>query len=257
MVQICALASGSNGNAYYIGNEESAVLIDAGISRRQLSKRMNEVGLSIQKIKAVFITHEHTDHLRGFRSICETQQISGYISSRTFEDSRRVYLPSKVTLFEPGESIAIGSILVHSFAKSHDAADPCSFRVEIDGLNIGVMTDIGVACEKVRSHFSLCHAAFIEANYDEAMLWAGPYPAYIKSRVASERGHLSNAQTAELIATAAGEQLSTLFLSHISADNNKVEFALRAIDALNVPYSVYPTSRHLPSKLVELESVIC
>ena len=254
MVQICALASGSNGNAYYIGNETSAVLIDAGISRRQIVKRMHEVGLSIEKVKAVFVTHEHTDHLKGFRSICETQQVPGYISSRTFEDSRPIYMPSKVTLFEPGDCISVGTIKVHSFAKQHDAADPCSFRVEIDGLNIGVMTDIGVACDKVKAHFSLCHAVFLEANYDEAMLWAGPYPTYIKSRVASDSGHLSNNQTAELFQNCASNLLTTLFLSHISADNNKVEFAMKAIEALERTYSIYPTSRHFPSKLVELES---
>lgn len=253
MVQICALASGSNGNAYYIGNENTAVLIDAGISRRQLHKRMVEVGLKIDKIKAVFITHEHTDHIRGFRSICERQQISGYMSSRTYEDSRPIYLPSKINLFEPGDSMNVADIIVHSFAKDHDAADPCSFRIEIDGLSIGVFTDIGVANDKLKLHFSLCHAAFLEANYDEAMLWAGPYPTYIKNRVASDKGHLSNDQTVELIQSSAGEHLSTLFLSHISADNNKIDFALKAVESLNKPFKVLPTSRHKPSEVVEIK----
>jgi phosphoribosyl 1,2-cyclic phosphodiesterase len=253
MVEICALASGSNGNAYYIGNEKEAILIDAGISRRQLLKRMRTMHLDINKIIAVFISHEHTDHVRGFRSLCETQPLPGYISTKTYGNVRKNYLPDKVHLFNPGDSVQLQSIVIHSFTKQHDAGEPCSFRIEIDGYSIGVMTDLGIACANVKEHFAKCHAVFLETNYDDDMLRDGPYPLYLKNRVSSNKGHLSNKQAFELVSGSAGEQLSALLLSHISADNNRVDFALNTFAPFADRYKIVASSRYEPSEVVALQ----
>ena len=193
-MKICALASGSNGNAYYIEHQGEAILVDAGISRRQLLQRMKEKKLSISLLKGVFISHEHADHIRGFRVLCDMQKIPGYISNETMHNCRKEWLPAMLEIFHPGESLKLGNFNIHCFAKSHDAADPCSFRIEAGGINIGVMTDIGVSCENLKQHLSLCHAVFLESNYDEQLLQNGNYPYYLKQRVASNQGHLSNAQ---------------------------------------------------------------
>ncbi len=253
MIKICALASGSNGNVYYIEYNNEAILIDAGITRRQLLIRMKEKKLNMSKVKAVFISHEHSDHIRGFRVICDRQEIPGYITSPTMQRSRKDYLPHKLKLFTPGEVVKIGEFNVHCFAKSHDAADPCSFRIEVGGKSIGVMTDIGAACDNVKNHIALCNALFLESNYDDKMLEQGPYPQYLKDRVASDKGHLSNSQAVKLIEESANGELQTIFLSHISADNNTVAVAMNAFSHLNDRYNILPTNRHAPSEIVEIQ----
>lgn len=249
MIQYCALASGSNGNCYYVGNKEEAILIDAGISRRQVMKRMKEVGLDINKVKAVFISHEHSDHIRGLRVLGDLHQIDAYLTKTTLGKTRVHHQPGQVKLFTAGDTIQIGNIKVHSFTKKHDAIDPCSFRVELDGKSIGVMTDIGAGCSHVKEHLKLCDAVFLESNYDEQMLETGPYPAYLKSRVKSDHGHLSNHQAVKLVERLNNSPLKTILLSHISADNNKPELALKAFQTVSDRYQIDATSRYAPSKV--------
>jgi phosphoribosyl 1,2-cyclic phosphodiesterase len=252
MVQICALASGSNGNCYYVGNEFEAVLIDAGLSNRQLKQRLKEAGLPIGTIKAVFITHEHTDHIKGMHSITEKNFIPGYITKQTYNNARKDYLSTSAKFFTPGDTITIGNIKIHSFKKQHDAVDPVSFRIEINGKNIAVLTDLGSACSTVIDHLKLCDAAFLETNYEHQMLLNGKYPPFLKQRVASDYGHLSNTQAFEVVKSLNGSPLKTIFLSHISADNNTVELALETFKPLVGKLHIEPTSRHGVSKVVEV-----
>jgi len=252
MVQICALASGSNGNCYYVGNEQEAVIIDIGISNRQLKDRLDDAGLSLKKIKAVFITHEHSDHIKGMHSVSKKNDIAVYITKKTYEKAYKGLHSNKAIYFNTGDSISIGSINVHSFAKPHDASDPVSFRIEINGLNIAVLTDLGSVTPVVIDHLKLCDAAFLETNYDYELLMNGKYPSFLKHRVSSDIGHLSNHQAVELISTLNGSPLKTLFLSHISADNNKVDLALEIFKPFMDSIQIEPTSRHAISKVITL-----
>lgn len=252
MVQICALASGSNGNCYYIGNEKEAVLVDVGISNRQLSQRLRDSKLSMRKIKAVFITHEHTDHIQGMRIVCEKNGIEGYITKTTYEKARKDYRSAKAHFFTAGDTLNIGNIKVHSFSKQHDAVDPTSFRIEIDGLNIAVLTDLGVPCENVREHLALCDAAFLESNYDLNILMDGKYPPFLKHRVSSNNGHLSNDQALRLVKELNGSPLKTIFLSHISEDNNRVDLAMDNFKELAATHKILGTNRYAASDVVEL-----
>lgn len=252
MVQICALASGSNGNCYYVGNEEEAILVDIGISNRQLNKRLKEVGLSAQKIKAVFITHEHTDHIKGLRSITDRNEIQAFITKRTSQRARKDYLANKLNYFEAGDTLSVGKIKVHSFSKKHDAIDPVSFRIEINEKNIAVLTDLGTACENTVSNIKLCDAAFLESNYEHDILMGGKYPFFLKQRVASDKGHLSNSQALELVASLNGSPLKTIILSHISADNNRVDLAKDIFKPLEEKYCIEATSRHAPTAVFEI-----
>ncbi|MFV0377417.1 MAG: MBL fold metallo-hydrolase [Mangrovibacterium sp.] len=251
-LEICALASGSNGNCYYIGNNTEALLVDAGLSARQLQMRFQSCRIDQAKIKAILITHEHADHCRGARVLSKRLQVPVYITKKTFLAMSRAEKPDRVVWFEPDLSFRLGEFDVFPFSKQHDAADACSFRIGFEGRNIGVMTDIGEACDRVKAHFGQCNAVFLESNYDDNMLWNGPYPYYLKQRVASSNGHLSNAQAFELASEFAGHQLSAIFLSHLSGENNSPELADAQFQSLRERFRIELTSRIGPTPVFSI-----
>jgi len=217
---VSSLNSGSNGNCYYIANKSEAVLIDAGISCRETERRMKRLELSMKKVQAVFITHEHSDHINGVTSLSKRYKIPIYITQNTLQSGRLRLSAGPVHSFKAYEPIAIGDLLVTAFPKFHDAEDPHSFIVSSENVTVGVFTDIGRSCEHVIRHFQLCNAAFLESNYDEEMLETGKYPIYLKNRIRDGRGHLSNSQAAELFIKNRPPFMSHLFLSHLSKNNN-------------------------------------
>jgi phosphoribosyl 1,2-cyclic phosphodiesterase len=220
MLQIASLNSGSNGNCYYIGNDQEAVLIDAGISCRETERRMSRLGLLLGKVKAIFISHEHIDHIRGAEVLSRKHRIPIYITDRTYHHGRIRLEDDLRCHFSMQQPVKIGSLLIRSFPKWHDAAEPHSFTISGHGATVGVFTDIGTACEQLESHLAQCDAAFLESNYDEGMLDRGPYPLYLKRRIRGAEGHLSNIQALELFLTHGTEKLKLLILSHLSAENN-------------------------------------
>ncbi|MDR1153573.1 MAG: MBL fold metallo-hydrolase [Bacteroidales bacterium] len=249
MVEICALASGSNGNCYYIGNSTNAVLIDAGISCRQVLLRMAAKNLDPAKVKAIFVSHEHADHCSGIGILSKRLGIPAYMTSRTRGCIRSDQQATDIQEFAPGDTIIIGNFSIHSFLKKHDAAEPCSFRIEYEGTSVGVFTDIGLSCNRVRHHLSQCHALFLESNYDEEMLRTGSYPYYLKARISSDYGHLSNRQAMELLRQHHHPALQVVLLSHLSAENNRPEIAASAFDELRARFTIEVTDRYAASKV--------
>ena len=219
-LSITSLNSGSNGNCYYIGNSTEAVLIDAGISCREIEKRMKRLGLFIDKIKAVFVSHEHTDHISGVRMFTKKYKIPVYITTPTLRHTRLKLEKKLIRPFEAYEPIVIGELSVTPFPKFHDAADPYSFIIDCKKIKVGVFTDIGTPCKELIKHFKKCHAVFLETNYDEQMLEEGSYPYFLKNRIRGGLGHLSNKQALELFTAHKPPFLSHLFLSHLSKNNN-------------------------------------
>jgi phosphoribosyl 1,2-cyclic phosphodiesterase len=217
---LSSLNSGSNGNCYYIGNGREAVLVDAGISCRETERRMKRLGLDIGQVKAVFISHEHTDHTRGVEVLSRKHRIPVYITGTTHRNSRLRLDPQLVKTFSAGTPVHVGDLRVDPFPKKHDASEPHSFTVSLNGITAGVFTDIGAACEHVTHHLGRCHAAFLEANYDEGMLDRGRYPLFLKRRIRGEEGHLSNIQALELFLNHRQSGMQLLILSHLSAENN-------------------------------------
>jgi phosphoribosyl 1,2-cyclic phosphodiesterase len=220
---IASLNSGSNGNCYYIGNEREAVLVDAGISCRETEKRMKRLGLSMQKVKAVFISHEHSDHINGIAVLSKKYNLPVYITPATLQGSRLSLQHDLVQSFKAYVPVSIGGISVSAFPKFHDAAHAHSFIITDKDVTIGVFTDIGIACKHLTEHFAKCHAAFLETNYDEEMLENGRYPFHLKRRIRGGLGHLSNTQALEVFVTHRPEFMSHLLLSHLSRDNNDPE----------------------------------
>jgi phosphoribosyl 1,2-cyclic phosphodiesterase len=217
---ITSLNSGSNGNCYYIGNDNEAVLVDAGISCREVETRMKRLGLDMKKVKAVFISHEHTDHIKGIEILSKKHQLPVYITDATRRHGRVKLQKHLSFTFSASSPVQIGEIAISSFAKLHDAADPHSFLISCKGVNVGVFTDIGAPCNNLIRHFNQCHAAFLESNYDELMLETGGYPYYLKKRITGGNGHLSNKQALDLFQNHRPEFMTHLLLSHLSQNNN-------------------------------------
>jgi phosphoribosyl 1,2-cyclic phosphodiesterase len=217
---ISSLNSGSNGNCYYVGNESEAILVDVGISCREVDKRMKRLGLSMQKVKAVLISHEHSDHIRGLCGLIKKYHIPVYITSKTLLHCNFVLDNNLVKNFDAHNPIVIGNLSVTAFPKLHDASDPYSFVIECEGVKVGVFTDIGAPCKLLIKHFQQCNAAFLESNYDEAMLDSGSYPYHLKRRIRGGNGHLSNNQALDLFIKYRPPFMSHLFLSHLSNNNN-------------------------------------
>jgi phosphoribosyl 1,2-cyclic phosphodiesterase len=217
---ICSLNSGSNGNCYYIGNEEEAILIDAGISCKETEKRMKRLGLPIEKVKGIFISHEHSDHIAGIAVLAKKYQLPVYITEGTRKGGRMILERQLVSSFIAYQPVSIGTLSITAFPKFHDACDPHSFVVKSSSVTVGIFTDIGIPCEHVIRHFQQCHAAFLESNYDEGMLINGSYPYYLKKRIMGGKGHLSNSQALQLFLSHRPSFMSHLLLSHLSKNNN-------------------------------------
>ncbi|SDD71220.1 MBL fold metallo-hydrolase [Niabella drilacis] len=241
---LTSLNSGSNGNCYYIGNDEEAVLIDAGLSCRETEKRMSRLGLSLKKIKAIFISHEHSDHIKGLEVLSRKHQLPVYISPETLRHAGLELDPGLVRPLSAGTRVPIGALIVSVFLKHHDAADPHSFTVEDNHTCIGVFTDIGKVCDNIRAHFQRCHAAFLEANYDEVLLENGRYPYHLKKRIRGDRGHLSNKDALDLFLSCRPVHMSHLFLSHLSADNNDPELVHKLFHEQGTTTNIIIASRH-------------
>lgn len=216
---ITSLNSGSNGNCYYIGNETEAVLIDAGISCRETERRMKLLGLSMKTVKAIFISHEHNDHIKGMHALVDKFSLPVYMTNSTMRGCVGISNSSvkKLVAYEP---VTISGLSVTAFPKHHDAEDPHSFIISCNGITIGVFTDIGVSCDHLTKHFKQCNAAFLETNYDEDLLDKGSYPYYLKKRIRGGKGHLSNKQALEIFTAHRPSFMSHLFLSHLSKENN-------------------------------------
>ncbi|MDR3681784.1 MAG: MBL fold metallo-hydrolase [Flavipsychrobacter sp.] len=223
---ICSINSGSNGNCYYVGNETEAVIIDAGLTCRETEKRMKRAGLLMEKVKAIFISHEHGDHIKGVEVLSAKHKLPVYITEGTLRHSRLKLDKERTMPLDAYQKVYIGGLTIHTFPKFHDAADPHSFVIEGNGVKIGVLTDIGSVCKHVVEHFKQCHAAFLEANYDDEMLEKGRYPYHLKKRIQGDEGHLSNKQALDLFRQYKPVYMSHLLLSHLSKDNNSPKLAL-------------------------------
>ena len=246
-LSIASLNSGSNGNCYYIGNREEAVFIDAGLSCTETELRMNRLGLRMANVKGIFISHEHSDHILGLSALVQKYKIPVYINAATLKEIRGKKLRAFIQLIESHKPVCIGNLRITSFPKKHDACDPHSFVVSYLQTTVGIFTDIGQPCDQVVHYFRQCHAAFLEANYDEDMLQNGKYPYFLKNRIRGGNGHLSNHQALELFKTHRPAFMSHLLLSHLSKENNSPELLQSLFDAYKTNTQVMIASRYQES----------
>lgn len=222
---LCPLASGSKGNAIFVSTPDTAVLVDAGLSGIEIQRRMAAVGRAPEELKAIIITHEHTDHVKGAGVLSRRFNIPVYVTVDTFNACKGLGKIDQVKFFECGASFDIGSLVINPFAVSHDACDPAGLTLQHQGKKIGIATDLGVVTHLVRNHLSFANALYIEANHDPEMLMTGPYPWYLKQRIQSRTGHLSNQDARDLVAQLSHKDLEHVVLAHLSEENNCPEKA--------------------------------
>jgi len=246
---IASLNSGSNGNCYYVGNNNEAILVDAGISCRETEKRMLRIGLSMQKVKAIFISHEHSDHIKGLTVLAKKYQLPVYITSGTLLQGGLRLDDHLLFRFISHQPVRIGELEIIAFPKLHDAIEPHSFMVSCKGIRVGVFTDLGAVCEQLTLYFKQCHAAFLEANYDEEMLANGRYPYFLKNRIRGGKGHLSNRQALELFTACKPSFMSHVLLSHLSKDNNCPELVHKLFSQHANGTNVIVASRYQETEL--------
>lgn len=251
---IASLNSGSNANCYYVGNKTEAVLIDGGLSCSETEQRMKRLGLSLSLVKAIFVSHEHVDHITGVSSLSKKYQLPVYITDLTLSNSKLKIEKKLVRPFDANEPVSIGYLSVLAFKKSHDASDPHSFIVSGDNINIGIFTDIGYPGKELIRHFKKCHAAFLETNYCEDMLESGSYPRYLKKRISGRKGHLSNTQALELFVKYRPKQLSHLILSHLSENNNNPELVYKLFQPHAGETKIIVASRYEETELFTIKT---
>jgi phosphoribosyl 1,2-cyclic phosphodiesterase len=219
-MRFAALGSGSRGNATLVEAGATRVLIDCGLSCRDLVQRLQSLDVDPTSVAAVLLTHEHGDHIRGVKSFAERYRVPVWSTPGTW---RAAGAPGDVEarlFLSHGGPLRIGDLRLAPFPIPHDAREPCQFVIDGDGSRLGILTDAGTVTPRVRERLSDCEALMLEANHDPGMLRAGPYPPSVQARVGGAFGHLSNAQTAELINGLEHRALKQLVLAHISANNN-------------------------------------
>jgi phosphoribosyl 1,2-cyclic phosphodiesterase len=249
---IASLNSGSNGNCYYIGNKTEAVFVDAGLSAKETEIRMKRLGLDMHRVKAIFISHEHGDHIGGVAALVTKYKMPVYVSGPTLKEAGFWKIRQFTQPFIAQQSVEIGMIRVTAFQKKHDACDPHSFVVSEAKTHVGVFTDIGEPCDQLIHYFKQCHAAFLEANYDEDMLENGRYPFVLKKRIRGGSGHLSNRQALELYTGHRPAFMSHLLLSHLSKENNRPELVESLFNAFPSDTRVVIASRYRESAIYEI-----
>jgi phosphoribosyl 1,2-cyclic phosphodiesterase len=246
---IASLNSGSNGNCYYVGNHNEAILVDAGISCRETEKRMLRLGLSMQKVKAIFISHEHTDHIKGLATLSAKYNLPVYINPGTLAGCRLNLREDLIRTLTSDQQVQMGKLLITGFLKLHDASEPFSFVVSCGETKVGVFTDLGAVCEQLTFHFQQCHAAFLETNYDDELLQKSAYPYFLKKRISGGRGHLSNQQALELFIAHKPAFMTHLLLSHLSKDNNCPDLAANLFSQHANGTEIIVASRHEETKV--------
>jgi len=224
------LASGSSGNALYVTMGDVRLLIDVGVPIRSLSRSIGEMGADPSALTAVLITHAHSDHVRGLPALCaKWPSIPVYATTgaaRRFADG--VGPASQVHRIRDHTPVVFGDVRVVPFAVDHDAAETVGFRIDCGDFGLGVATDIGGTTPAIDRLLSGCRVLVIEANHDDGLLRNGSYPDYLKRRIASRSGHLSNHQAGQLLADVAGPKLEHVILAHLSDENNRPELAVEA-----------------------------
>jgi len=251
------LASGSSGNAALLATDSTRILLDAGLSMREIGKRLAAIGEDLAGVDAILITHEHSDHVAGLPVLARNKGVRAAIYMT------RLAAPAidwgetqpRLETFQAGAGFQIGDVEVESFSIPHDAIDPVGFRFEAQGVRIGVATDLGYIPESIKFHLRRTDLLLLESNHDLDMLKVGPYPWSVKQRVMSRVGHLSNLSMSDFLSDDLDSSTAHLLLGHLSEQNNHPEIvrliATQALERRGLATRLAIASQHKPSEVYQ------
>lgn len=233
-MRLCSIASGSSGNCIFAGTEHTSVLVDAGLSGKKTEQGLGSIGFSVRDIDALFVTHEHADHIKGLGVLARKYEIPIYATQGTIDAILGNASTGKIPdgLFHavtPDVPITLKDLTVEPFRISHDAADPVGYRMTSGGKSMAVATDMGTYTEETVRHLKDLNAVLLEANHDVNMLECGRYPYYLKVRIMSDRGHLSNEASGKLLGEILHDGMQYVMLGHLSKENNYPELAYETV----------------------------
>jgi phosphoribosyl 1,2-cyclic phosphodiesterase len=231
-MEICALASGSSGNCFYVGDKNSAVLVDVGISAKQVVLRAEERGLEMEKVKGILVTHEHIDHIRGIDVLSRNMRIPIFATEKTIKNNFICKDESLLFPIKNNERFNVGALNIETFKKSHKAIDPVFFGIEAERKRVSVITDAGKTCKNIHDEIANSNFLCLESNHDPKMLENGPYPYFLKKWVGGDDGHLSNMQAALGVLEYSSTKLKNVILSHLSKTNNTPQLAIKTFQNL-------------------------
>jgi phosphoribosyl 1,2-cyclic phosphodiesterase len=234
-IKFISLASGSSGNCYYLGTDKHGILIDAGIGIRTIKKELKEINVSLSNVCAVFITHDHADHIKAVGHLGEKYNIPVYSTREIHEGINKSYcmtekLSTSVHYINKGEPMKIDEFKISAFEVPHDGTDNVGYCIEIGDKIFSFLTDLGHITETAAHYICKANYLILEANYDLEMLRMGPYPKYLKERISGPNGHMSNTDTADFLAENINENLKYIWLCHLSKDNNHPELAYKTVE---------------------------
>lgn len=265
-IRFISLASGSSGNCYYLGTDTYGILIDAGIGIRTIKKTLRDINVPMEMIRAVFVTHDHADHIKAVGNLGEKLNIPVYTTARIHEGINKSYcmsekLHTSVRYLEKEEPMQLEDFQIISFEVPHDGTDNVGYCIEIDGKVFSFLTDLGEITPTAANYIRKANYLILEANYDDEMLRMGAYPQYLKERISSSTGHMSNADTADFLAENITEHLRYIWLCHLSKDNNHPELAYKTVEwklknkgiAVGKDVQLLALKRNTPSELYEFE----
>jgi phosphoribosyl 1,2-cyclic phosphodiesterase len=245
-MRFTSIASGSSGNCTYIGSDNTHILIDAGTSKKKIEEGLKALDLGLNDINAIFVTHEHVDHIAALHTILKKYDIPIYGTNGTLKGIRISDKKNEMTLSEfipvqVDREYSVGDMIINPMTISHDAMEPCGYRVFCNGKKVGVATDLGCYTDYTVDCLKDCDALLLEANHDVRMLQTGPYPYVLKRRILGDMGHLSNEKSGELLCKLLHDNLKGIFLGHLSKENNLPELAYETvrveIEMNDCPYS--------------------
>lgn len=233
-MQLYSIASGSSGNCIYVGTEEEGILIDVGISRKRILEGLHRQNLSFENIKAIFITHEHTDHINGLGPVLRRDPIPVFATADTIQaiwtkNNMNNISPELFHSIRPGEEVEAGQMIAGAFSISHDAVDPVCYTIRCGDRKLGIATDMGCYSDEIIDNLADCDSVLLEANHDINLLQVGSYPYSLKMRILGDRGHLSNDASARLISEILHPGLQHVVLGHLSQENNFPELAYQTV----------------------------
>lgn len=230
MYGFCPLASGSKGNAIFIGTKSTRILIDAGMSASVLINRLNEIGIELDTIDAILITHEHSDHVAGLPALSQKGKFSVLANAETAKGIFNAYaIRPRFKIFTTGEPFVVGDLEIEPFSVPHDTLDPVAFTIRMSGLKMGFCADLGHATSLVKKHLERCDYLYLEANHQPSMVHSSNRPEYLKKRILGKQGHLSNQDCGELLGAIYHSGLKHVHLAHLSRECNTEEVALQTV----------------------------